>query len=182
MKFTANKRLFWIGFTVFALDQLTKQAVLRFLGTHEEREVIVGFFKFVHWKNTGAAWSLFSSMDGSSKVLAAVSGVAFVALLWFRKHFGSESRLGQLALGLVFGGIVGNFCDRLFLNHVVDFIRFYLRTRSGEEMGFPAFNIADSGICVGVGLLFVMSWFAESNKEAAAKADPAKASVNGGGA
>ena len=130
MKLTANQRLFWIGFIVFALDQLTKQAVLRFLGTHEEREVVTGFFKFVHWKNSGAAWSLFSTMDGSSKVLAAVSLVAFFALLYFRKHFGSESRLGQLALGLVFGGILGNFCDRLFLNHVVDFIRFYLRTRS----------------------------------------------------
>ena len=54
MKLTANQRLFWIGFIVFALDQLTKQAVLRFLGTHEEREVVTGFFKFVHWKNPGA--------------------------------------------------------------------------------------------------------------------------------
>lgn len=175
MKLTANQRLFWIGFIVFALDQLTKQAVLRFLGTHEEREVVTGFFKFVHWKNSGAAWSLFSTMDGSSKVLAAVSLVAFFALLYFRKHFGSESKLGQLALGLVFGGILGNFCDRVFLNHVVDFIRFYLRTRSGEEIGFPAFNIADSGICVGVGLLFLMSWFAETGKEPVPKVEKSEA-------
>lgn len=173
MKPTANQRLFWIGFVVFALDQLTKQAVLRYLGTHEEREVIDGFFKFVHWKNPGAAWSMFSTMEGSSRVLAAVSAVAFAALLYFRRHFGSETRLGQIALGLVFGGILGNMCDRLFLNHVVDFIRFYLHTRSGNEIGFPAFNIADSGICVGVGLLFLMSWFAEEKKEAAPNAEKA---------
>ncbi len=168
MKVTGNQRLFWIGFGVFALDQVTKQAVLRLLGTTEERVVIEGFFKFVHWQNPGAAWSLFSGMDGSSKVLAAVSAVAFFALLWFRKHFGSETKLGQIALGLVFGGIVGNLCDRVFLNHVVDFIRFHLHTRSGYEIGFPAFNIADSGICVGVGLLFLMSWFSDGKKDAPA--------------
>lgn len=173
MKLNSNQRLFLIGFVVFALDQLTKQIVLRYLGTHEEREIVAGFFKLVHWKNTGAAWSMFSTVEGSSRVLAAVSAVAFAALLYFRKHFGSETRLGQLALGFVFGGILGNLCDRLFLNHVVDFIRFYLNTRSGNEIGFPAFNIADSGICVGVGLLFLMSWFAEEKKVVEPKGEKA---------
>ena len=72
-----------------------------------------------------------------------------------------------MSLGLIFGGILGNLVDRLFRDHVVDFIRFYLHRRSGEEIGFPAFNIADSAICVGVGLMFLISWRNEMGNERA---------------
>ena len=75
-----------------------------------------------------------------------------------RHHFGLEHRLGQWALGLMFGGIVGNIIDRLVHHHVVDFLYFHVQTRSGNEAGFPAFNVADSGICIGVGLMFLLSW------------------------
>ena len=61
-------------------------------------------------------------------------------------------------MGMLIGGIVGNLIDRVAYEHVVDFIRFYLKQRGGNEIGYPAFNIADMGICVGVGLLFVMAW------------------------
>jgi signal peptidase II len=61
-------------------------------------------------------------------------------------------------LGLIFGGIAGNLVDRLIYRHVIDFLRFYLIRRSGEELGFPAFNVADSAICIGVGLLVLLSW------------------------
>jgi signal peptidase II len=162
MKLTGNQRLFWIAFGVFGLDQLTKQIVLRALGSTEEVDLFPGFFKLVHWQNRGAAWSLFSGMDGSSHVLAAVSVVAFAALVYFRRHFGSDTVVGQVALGLVMGGILGNLCDRIFIHHVVDFLRFYLFTRSHQEIGFPAFNVADSAICVGVGLMFIQAWIAES--------------------
>ncbi len=162
MKLTGNQQMAWICAGVFALDQLTKQIVLRFLGTEESREVIPGFFKLVHWQNRGAAWSLFSTVDGSNFVLAAVSLVAFGALIWFRNHFGAETRMGRIALGLVMGGILGNFCDRIFIHHVVDFLRFYLDSRSGLEVGFPAFNVADSAICVGVGLMFIQAWITEA--------------------
>jgi signal peptidase II len=70
--------------------------------------------------------------------------------------------LGQISLGLIFGGIAGNLFDRLHHQRVIDFLRFYLHRRSGEEIGFPAFNIADSAICVGVGLLILISWKQES--------------------
>ena len=61
-------------------------------------------------------------------------------------------------MGMLIGGIVGNLIDRVAYEYVVDFIRFYLKQRDGNEIGYPAFNIADMGICVGVGLLFVMAW------------------------
>jgi signal peptidase II len=135
--------------------------VLRFLGPTQERVVLDGFFKFVHWGNTGAAWSLFR---GRNDWLAAISIVALACLIAYRRHFHAHAILGQLSLGLIFGGIAGNLFDRLdpARHQVIDFLRFYLYRRSGEEIGFPAFNMADSAICVGVGLLILLSWQQES--------------------
>jgi signal peptidase II len=144
-------RIVLLALSVFALDQLTKRAVLKFLGYAEEMSVVPGFFKLVHWTNTGAAWSMFR---GSNEVLAMVALVAIVVLYFTRHHFGARSPLGQVALGLIFGGILGNLLDRLLYGHVVDFLYFYVTQRAGGEAGFPAFNVADSAICVGVGLVF----------------------------
>lgn len=150
-----NRRMLSVGFAVYAADQLTKLAVLQWLDTWTQKEVIPGFFKFVHWGNTGAAWSLFAGNNG---LLALVSVVALVVLFLTRDRFEIHTRLGQVALGLIMGGILGNLTDRLRVGHVVDFIRFYLERRGdGAEVGFPAFNIADSAICLGVGLLFLLS-------------------------
>jgi len=161
MNATANRRMAAIALAVFALDQGAKWLALRSLHPDEERNVIDGFFKFVLWRNTGAAWSLFHGRNGW---LAAISIGAMVALYVWRKHFHAHTVLGQLALGLIFGGIAGNVFDRLdpHRQHVIDFLRFYLYRRSGDEIGFPAFNIADSAICVGVGLLILVSWQMDS--------------------
>lgn len=157
MRLTANRRMALIALIIFASDQLTKAAVLKFLHSSQERVIIPGFFKFVHWVNTGAAWSLFHDKN---TLLAIVSFVAFIGLVIWRNHFDTKTVLGQISLGLLFGGILGNLFDRLHPDrqHVIDFLRFYIERRGGEEVGFPAFNIADSAICVGVGLLFILSW------------------------
>jgi signal peptidase II len=152
---TPNRRIAFLAFVVLALDQLSKQIVLRYLALHEERDIINGFFKLVYWSNTGAAWSMFSNQN---EALAVVSLVALLGLFLWRHHFDTRSTLGQISLGLIFGGIVGNLTDRLIVRHVIDFLRFYIYRRNGEEVGFPAFNIADSAICVGVFLLFILSW------------------------
>ena len=155
---TPNRRIAGIALLVVALDQITKQIVLRFLGYSHEKIVIEGFFKFVLWGNTGAAWSLFR---GNNHLLAIVALVALVILLLTRHHFDSRTLLGQFAFGLIFGGIVGNLIDRLWAGHVIDFIYFYLQQRGGGEIGFPAFNVADSAICTGVGLVFLITWKSE---------------------
>ncbi len=155
---TPNRRIASIALLVIALDQLTKQIVLRLLGYAQEKVVVEGFFKFVHWGNTGAAWSLFR---GNNHLLAIVALVALVILFFTRHHFDSRTLLGQLAFGLIFGGIVGNLIDRLWAGHVIDFIYFYLQQRGGGEIGFPAFNVADSAICTGVGLVFLITWKSE---------------------
>jgi signal peptidase II len=152
-----NRRIAVIAAVIFALDQLTKWAVLNYLNFADEKIIVPGFFKFVHWVNTGAAWSLFTGNNG---LLALVALVALVVLYFSRHHFGAGTPLGQLALGLIFGGICGNLTDRLLPSrqHVVDFLYFFLRTGDGKEHGFPAFNLADSAICVGVGLVFLLNW------------------------
>lgn len=146
-----ERRLWTMAAAVYAADQLSKLAVLWFLGPWDERVVIEGFFKFVHWGNTGAAWSLFT---GNNSLLALVSVIALIVLYLTRHRFEPHTLPGQIALGLMFGGILGNLTDRLRVGHVIDFIRFYLvRRGDGVEVGFPAFNVADSAICLGVGLL-----------------------------
>jgi signal peptidase II len=161
---TANRRITAIALLVVGLDQLTKHLVTKLLGHSEEKVLIDGFFKFVHWGNTGAAWSLFR---GKNELLAVVALVALVVLFFSRRHFDSRTVLGQTAFGLIFGGIVGNLIDRLTVGHVIDFIYFYLQQRGGGEIGFPAFNVADSAICTGVGLIFLTTWRNERNLKAA---------------
>jgi len=169
MKFNPNGRIAILAAVVFALDQLTKFIVLRYMGFEEQKEIIPGFFKLVHWRNTGAAWSLFRD---NNAILAIVALVALIILFFTRHHFEIHRLGGQISLGLIFGGILGNLTDRIVHNHVIDFLRFYVQRRvsdvvpRGPEIGFPAFNVADCAICVGVGLLFVLSWKSEAAKPA----------------
>lgn len=149
---------------IVILDQLSKALILRILSYPDERVILSGFFKIVHWRNTGSAFSMFQQQNGW---LALISIAAITILYLTRHHFDSHTLPGQVALGLIFGGIVGNLIDRVFRQHVIDFIYFYLIRRDGSELGFPAFNIADSAICVGVGLLFFLAWTSPTEKAAA---------------
>ena len=151
-----NRRIAVVALAVLALDQLTKAIVLQFLGKGQERVVIDGFFKFVHWGNTGAAWSIFR---GNNELLAIVALLALLVLFLSRHHFDSRTLMVQVAFGFIFGGIVGNLVDRLLpsRHEVIDFLYFYLQQRGGNEVGFPAFNVADSAICTGVGLVFLLT-------------------------
>ena len=157
-RFENTRRMALVALLVLAFDQLTKLAVLRYLGYADERVVMEGFFKFVHWGNTGAAWSLFNRMTGSNEILALFAIAALCVLFVSRHHFDAHTLAGQISLGLIFGGIAGNLVDRFLRKHVIDFLYFYLERRGGGEIGFPAFNVADAAICSGVGLLFLLSW------------------------
>lgn len=150
-----TRRIGIIALLVFSLDQISKQLVKWLLPLGDERITISGFFKFVHWENTGAAWSMFT---GKNYVLAIVGIAALFVLFRHRHHFDAHTTLGQVALGLIFGGILGNLADRLIFGRVTDFLYFYVQRRGGGENGFPAFNVADSAICIGVGLIFILSW------------------------
>ena len=168
---TPNRRIALIALLVIAVDQLTKAVVLQFLPTKgDEKMVLAGFFKFVHWNNTGAAWSLFQDNNG---LLAIVAVAALLILFLSRRHFDAHTLLGQIAFGLIIGGIVGNLVDRIRVHHVIDFLYFYLQRRGGTEIGFPAFNVADSAICTGVALVFLITWRSEHRAKTAEPAEPA---------
>jgi signal peptidase II len=171
MNRAANRLMALLALVVFIFDQSAKLLVLRYLGLSQERVVIPGFFKFVHWENTGAAWSLFHDKND---LLAGVSALALIGLFFWRRHFYVHLPLGRLSLGLIFGGIAGNLFDRLHYHQVIDFLRFYVDRHGGQEIGFPAFNIADSAICIGVGLLILVSW---EHEEDAGQGKPERSAV-----
>ncbi len=162
------RRILVLALFLFVLDQWTKWLVLRRLPAGEEIPVIPGFFNLVHRDNTGAAWSLFT---GNNALLALIAGIALVALFFARRHFKVHTIPGQIALGLIYGGILGNLTDRLLPGRqaVVDFLYFYLQQRDGRELGFPAFNVADSAICTGVALVFLITWKSETSPHSPAQ-------------
>lgn len=143
------RRLLPIAILVAFFDQLTKILVLRWVDPAEPVEVIDGWFRLVSWTNTGAAWGIFPN---ANFVLAIVSVLTLIALYFFRHGFQVHRVGSQVALGLISGGIVGNVVDRFRYGHVVDFLDF-----SYGAYHWPAFNVADSAICVGVGLYVVIS-------------------------
>jgi signal peptidase II len=154
----ATRRILAVAAVIFTLDQLTKWLALSKLVEGDEIAVIPGFFNFTLRFNTGAAWSMLS---GNNAVLAIIALAALVALYLARHHFSAHRLLGQFAFGLIFGGIIGNLFDRLLpsRNAVVDFLHFYMARRGTlATFDFPAFNVADSAICVGVGLIFLLNW------------------------
>lgn len=138
---------------ITSVDQLTKWLVTRFVEFDETHVIIPGFFSVVHWRNTGAAWGMFRDYN---LVLAVVS-VATILVLYFVRHtFQLHRAVSRLALGLIAGGIVGNLLDRVRVGSVIDFLDFQV---AGHH--WPAFNIADSAICVGVVLYMIISWRAD---------------------
>lgn len=167
--FLQEKRMLVTAAIVLVADQITKLIVSNSLDSDQEVIIIQGFLKFVNWHNTGAAWSQF---QGKSLQLAFISVIALGALIHWRHHFEIHTRTGKIAMGMLIGGILGNFIDRLAYQHVVDFIRFFLIDRDGNQHGYPAFNIADMGICIGVGLLFVMAWRQPAEMEEADNKEP----------
>lgn len=149
-RLAAYRRLLGIASAVFVLDQATKLWInarvpfdpLHSHGVGQDIEVIRDFFYIIHVGNTGAAWSMFS---GKSFFLAMLALGTLVAIWFWRHTLGLRQPLVQVCFGLLCGGIVGNLVDRLVHGHVIDFVDLHF----GDYI-YPTFNVADSGICVGV--------------------------------
>ncbi len=135
--------------TVFLLDRLTKSVITSYLAVGDLIPVVPGFFNIVHVRNRGAAFGIFGGGGTASVVvLAIVSAVAIAVLLYLIKE--ATTRLQIFALSLITGGALGNLVDRVMLGEVVDFLDLYAR-----GYHWPAFNVADSAITVGVVLALV---------------------------
>jgi len=157
----AYRWLLALALGVFVLDQVTKFLIVANLptgtyGPPRHIEIIPGFFNLVHVGNTGAAWSLFA---GKSTLLALLALTTLGAIFFWRRSLGLRLLPVQVSFGLLCGGIVGNLLDRLVYRHVIDFLDFHF----GSYV-YPTFNIADSGICVGVGIYLWYSFKYPSQK------------------
>ena len=138
-----------LTFFVFILDQVTKYLTIYYLGPIEQGkfiEISPGFFNIVYVHNNGAAWNIF---PGQTFVLLAISIVAFLGIFYFLRYLTEGCVERYYALFAVAGGILGNTSDRIWNNgNVIDFLDFNLQF-SDWSYHWPAFNIADSAICVG---------------------------------
>lgn len=143
-----------IGGLVLILDQATKQAALSRLDPYASTTIIEGLFDLTLVKNPGGVFGLFRDLDPGLRaaLFTAVPLLAIGLILvyaWKSAPFGALSRL---ALPLILGGAVGNLIDRLRFGYVVDFLDVHWR-----GYHWPAFNVADSAICVGIGMLLIES-------------------------
>jgi signal peptidase II len=138
---------------VYFLDRLTKLAVVENFRLNQSMPVIVGYFDITHVHNTGAAFGLFSLAQDTFRVpfLLASTLAAIAVLIVFVRKTRPDEVLMQIAFALVIGGAVGNLTDRLLYGYVIDFIDWHV----GDYYHWPAFNIADSGISVGIFLIAV---------------------------
>jgi signal peptidase II len=150
---------FAIALLILVLDRLAKRIVARDIPLHDSITIVPRFFYLTHVQNRGAAFGLFADSPSEWKValLIAFSIVALIivsTLLWRGSHGMTSTGVG---LALILGGALGNLWDRLLHGRVVDFLLFYLGSYQ-----WPAFNVADSAIVVGAGLLLFEILFASS--------------------
>jgi signal peptidase II len=145
-----------IALGIILLDAWTKWLVSAHIDMHDSISIIPNVFQLVHVRNTGAAFGI--GANAQSKIVPLLLnigaiGVFFVVVAYaFRTAV--TDRLLQVGLHLILGGAIGNLIDRFRLGYVVDFLDVYLNW-GGQPHHWPAFNVADSAICIGIGLLFL---------------------------
>jgi len=146
-----------LGLVIILLDQLTKQWIRSVFVYGESRPVIDGFFNLVYVRNDGAAWNILS---GQSIILILISVAVLVLLIIYRRSFLTEKLLHKILFGLMIGGIVGNLIDRIRFGWVTDFLDFQFGTYH-----YPSFNVADSAICIAVGLYIITNLLQKKEPE-----------------
>jgi signal peptidase II len=167
---TPKLRIFLVAFAItLPLDQITKQWVIATIHYGDVIEVIPGLFDLTHVRNPGGAFSFFADGPLEQRMLFFVGTtvLAIVLLLVFFRRLEPEERLASLALGTIMGGAMGNLIDRLVYREVIDFLDIHLL----GGYTWPTFNVADSAIVIGVGLL-IAEIFIVGEPEATPQADP----------
>jgi signal peptidase II len=159
-KNTARVSYLLIALVVVLLDRWTKHLVAQRISLYSHIQVIPGFFQLTHTENTGAAFSLFADSNAHWKaaMLIAFSVIALMVvsvLLWKNHHAHVATGIG---LSLIMGGALGNLWDRLTRGRVVDFLLLYVK-----RYQWPVFNLADSAIVIGAGLLVLEILFHKSS-------------------
>lgn len=165
-QYSARAIHFFIATIVLLLDRWSKHLVSVHIPLYTHIQIVPGFFRLTHTENTGAAFSLFADSPAHWKtgMLVAFSLVALLivfALLWANAR---PLTPAGIALSLILGGALGNLWDRLASGRVVDFLLLYVR-----QYQWPVFNLADSAIVVGAGLLVIEILFTKAPKHHATR-------------
>ena len=144
-----------IALGIMALDTWSKWLIAARIDVHDSVTLIPNLFQLVHVRNTGAAFGIGANAESHIVPLMlniGAIGVFFVVVAYaFRTAV--TDRVLQVGLHLILGGAIGNLIDRFRLGYVVDFLDVYVNW-GGQTHHWPAFNVADSAICIGIGLLF----------------------------
>ena len=157
-----------IALVIVVADQVTKLWVDADMRLYQSIPVIDGFFSLTYVRNTGAAFSILADLPEQIRVpfFVAVALIGVAAVCWFVRLTPRSETLTLVACAFVLGGAVGNAIDRVLYGSVIDFLDVYVGDRH-----WPAFNVADSFITVGVILLLVSGFFAPDPEQAAAPSD-----------
>ena len=164
MKTSSARTLhFLLALAVVLLDRWTKRLVAARVGMFTHIQIIPGFFRITHTENTGAAFSLFADSPSHWKTLLLI-GFSFIAMVIVSVLLWRQTRaltITGIALSLILGGAVGNLWDRVASGRVIDFLLFYVK-----QYQWPVFNLADSAIVVGAGLLVIEILLNRPNRSA----------------
>jgi signal peptidase II len=172
--FRPGKKLDYLllSLAVLVLDQWTKWLVEVHLPHSVSHELVPGLLNLTHVKNTGVAFGLFAShgADGGAWVLVTMGLVALGAVFLYFRFASVRDRLLLASLALIVGGAVGNLIDRLASGAVTDFVDVYVGTYH-----WPAFNVADSAITVGIALMILDSFRSHRRSAGAGEAEGERA-------
>ena len=152
------KFILFLSLPLYAVDQLTKHLVLRFISPFEARIIVPDFFSLVNVTNTGAA---FGSFKGNNVFFILISIIALVVVTILLQRPRQRDAWRDLSLALLLAGILGNLTDRLLYGHVIDFLLFNLHIRYADP--WPAFNVADSCISIAVVLFIIHSFWKQKS-------------------
>ena len=160
-----------VSLILVALDQLTKMFVVHTMRLHESISIIEGFFSLTYIRNPGAAFGIFATTNSAFRLIffvgTSIFALGLLGTIFYRLH--PDDVWGQLTVSSIFGGAIGNLVDRLRYGEVIDFLDFHV---SGYH--WPAFNVADSAISVGVVSLLVIFSLDKKKEEPPSESMPQK--------
>lgn len=152
-------RFIWLAVLAFVLDQWSKNAVVDAMELYQSIQ-ITGFFNLTYVHNYGAAFSFLSDSGGWQRwFFTAIALTVSVLLVRWMHQASQQQVLLPVAFALILGGALGNVYDRVVFGYVIDFLDFYY-----QQWRWPAFNIADSAICLGA-MLLIVDMFKDKKEE-----------------
>lgn len=143
-----------VTFAICAIDQYTKMLVHTTFNLNESIRLIDGFFNLTYVRNNGAAWGIFGTAHETFRQVffLSIPPIAVFIIVMLLYGVPESEKIEIYALSLISGGAIGNYIDRLRFGYVIDFLDFHI----GDFYSYPVFNVADSAIVVGVGVLTIL--------------------------